>query len=75
MNAFSNFFDSAAGRITDPVAFMAADADIKRAVISAWAWAMDMAGQPGGSAASVMDVLLMLRTRRHGPRVVAGEQA
>ena len=39
MNAFSNFFDSAAGRITDPVAFMAADADVKRAVISAWAGA------------------------------------
>lgn len=32
-----NFYDSASGRITDPVAFLAADADIKRQVIRAWA--------------------------------------
>jgi hypothetical protein len=31
------FFDAASGRITDPVAFMAADADIKVSVMSAWA--------------------------------------
>lgn len=37
MNAIATFFDSAAGRITDPVAFMAADADLKRATIHAWA--------------------------------------
>lgn len=32
-----NVFDSASGRITDPIAFMAADADIKKAVIRLWA--------------------------------------
>lgn len=31
------FFDAASGRITDPVAFMAADADIKAQVIRLWA--------------------------------------
>ena len=31
-----NFYDSASGRITDPVGFLAADADVKRQVISAW---------------------------------------
>jgi len=36
MNAITTFYDSAAG-LTDPIGFMAADADIKRAVISAWA--------------------------------------
>lgn len=37
MNAITNFFDSASGRITDPVAFMAADAGIKKQVIALWA--------------------------------------
>lgn len=37
MNAMTNFFDAASGRITDPVAFMAADADIKAAVVRIWA--------------------------------------
>lgn len=37
MNAYTNFYDAAAGRITDPFLFMAADADIKRAVINIWA--------------------------------------
>ena len=37
MNAISNFFDAAAGRITDPVMFMAADAAIKKQVIGLWA--------------------------------------
>jgi len=32
-----NFFDAAAGRITDPIAFLAADADIQAAVIRLWA--------------------------------------
>lgn len=32
-----NFYDSASQRITDPVAFLAADADVKRQVIKAWA--------------------------------------
>ncbi len=36
MNAVT-FFDAASGRITDPVAFMAADAAVKRHVISLWA--------------------------------------
>lgn len=31
------FFDSASGRITDPIAFMAADAAIKKQVIGMWA--------------------------------------
>jgi hypothetical protein len=31
-----NFYDSASGRITDPVAFLAADADVKLQVIRAW---------------------------------------
>lgn len=31
------FFDSSAGRITDPVAFMAADGDVKAATIRLWA--------------------------------------
>lgn len=37
MNAITTFFDAAAGRITDPVAFLAADADIKAHVIRLWA--------------------------------------
>ena len=37
MNAITNFFDSASGRITDPIAFMAADAGIKKQVIALWA--------------------------------------
>lgn len=38
MNAIThNFYDSASGRITDPIAFMAADADIKAQVIRIWA--------------------------------------
>jgi hypothetical protein len=38
MNAIThNFYDSASGRITDPVAFLAADADIKAAIIRQWA--------------------------------------
>lgn len=36
MNAITNLYDSASG-IKDPSLFMAADADVKRAVISAWA--------------------------------------
>lgn len=37
MNAIANLYDSANGRIADPVMFMAADADLKRQVISLWA--------------------------------------
>ena len=38
MNAIThNFYDSASGQITDPIAFMAADADIKKQVIAIWA--------------------------------------
>ena len=37
MNAITNFYDSAAGQVTDPVAFMAADAAVKKQVISLWA--------------------------------------
>lgn len=38
MNAIThNFFDAASGRITDPIAFLAADADIKAQVIRLWA--------------------------------------
>lgn len=37
MNAITNFYDSAAGRITDPIAFLAADADLKKSVIGLWA--------------------------------------
>lgn len=37
MNAITTFFDTASGRITDPIAFLAADAAIKRQVISLWA--------------------------------------
>lgn len=37
MNAFTSFYDSAAGRITNPEAFMLADADIKKQVLLAWA--------------------------------------
>jgi hypothetical protein len=38
MNAITqNFFDAASGRITDPMAFMAADAAIKAQVIRLWA--------------------------------------
>jgi hypothetical protein len=36
MNAITNFFDSAAGRITDPVGFMAADAATKAQVMRLW---------------------------------------
>ena len=32
-----NFYDSASGRISDPIAFLAADADIQAAVIRLWA--------------------------------------
>jgi hypothetical protein len=31
------FYDSASGRITDPVGFLAADADIKAQVLRLWA--------------------------------------
>jgi hypothetical protein len=38
MNAIThNFYDSASGRITDPLGFMAADAAIKKQVIGLWA--------------------------------------
>lgn len=37
MNATHSFFDAASGRITDPIAFLAADADIKATVIRLWA--------------------------------------
>ncbi len=38
MNAIThNFYDSASGRISDPIAFMAADADVKASVIRLWA--------------------------------------
>jgi hypothetical protein len=37
MNAITTFFDAASGRITDPMAFMVADADIKAQVIRIWA--------------------------------------
>lgn len=38
MNAItSNFYDSASGRISDPIAFMAADADVKAQVLRLWA--------------------------------------
>jgi hypothetical protein len=37
MNAITTFFDSASGRITDPVVFMAADAAVKQHVINLWA--------------------------------------
>lgn len=37
MNAITNFYDAASGRITDPVMFMAADAALKRQVMSLWA--------------------------------------
>jgi hypothetical protein len=38
MTAIShNFYDSASGRITDPMAFMAADADVKAQVLRLWA--------------------------------------
>lgn len=37
MNAITNFYDSAAGRITDPVLFMLADAEVKRQAIVVWA--------------------------------------
>lgn len=37
MNAIThNFFDAAAGRITDPIAFLAADAAVKRQIIGLW---------------------------------------
>lgn len=38
MNAIThNFYDSASGRISDPIAFMAADGDVKAQVIRIWA--------------------------------------
>lgn len=37
MNAITTFFDGASGRITDPYAFMLADAAIKKQVIALWA--------------------------------------
>lgn len=36
MNAITTFFDSASGRITDPIGFMAADGALKRQVIALW---------------------------------------
>lgn len=36
MNAITNFYDAAAGRITDPIMFMAADAALQKQVISLW---------------------------------------
>lgn len=33
----TQFYDSASGRIVDPIAFLAADADVKRQVIGLWA--------------------------------------
>lgn len=37
MNAITNIYDAASGRIHDPVMFMAADADLKKHVIATWA--------------------------------------
>lgn len=38
MNAIThNFYDAAAGRITDPIAFLTADADVKAQIIRLWA--------------------------------------
>lgn len=37
MNAITNLYDSAHGRIVDPGMFLAADADLKRQVIALWA--------------------------------------
>lgn len=37
MNAITNFYDRASGRITDPAMFMLADADVKRQTIALWA--------------------------------------
>lgn len=37
MNAITNFYDSASGRITDPAGFIAADADVKAQVMRLWA--------------------------------------
>lgn len=37
MNAITNFYDRASGRITDPDMFMLADADLKKQVIALWA--------------------------------------
>lgn len=37
MTAIANLYDAASGRITDPVMFMAADADLKKSVIAHWA--------------------------------------
>lgn len=37
MNAVTSFYDAAAGRITDPIAFLAADADVKANVMRLWA--------------------------------------
>lgn len=37
MNAITNFYDAAAGRITDPGMFMLADAALKKQVIALWA--------------------------------------
>lgn len=37
MNAVTNFYDRASGRISDPALFMLADAELKRQVISLWA--------------------------------------
>src|SRR5688500_7487598 len=34
---FQNFYDAASGRISDPVGFMAADADVKAQVMRLWA--------------------------------------
>jgi len=37
MNAVTNFYDRASGRISDPAMFMLADAEVKRQVIALWA--------------------------------------
>ena len=37
MNAMTQFYDAARGGITDPIAFMAADAATKKAVLNLWA--------------------------------------
>jgi hypothetical protein len=39
-----NFYDSASGRITDPVGFLAADGDVKAQVLRLWA--ADHGGSP-----------------------------
>ena len=55
MNMTHAFYDAAANRITDPVAFMAADADIKANIIRQWA-ARD--GQLAATFADKVDAFL-----------------